>query len=110
MQKSAKTHIVMISCITFSCGREYIVLPIRLAGTCRQYSKNATHQLSAIATTRGLDRRSLRCPYQAYVINTLEPTNITIGRRLRILILFPGCFFEAYVTKSHFSAEPLLNS
>src|ERR1700733_7766411 len=45
---------------------------MRLAGTCRQYSKKAMAQLARIAFHSG-ESRNLRCPYQAQVMKMFEP-------------------------------------
>src|SRR5262249_14695346 len=51
---------------------------MRLAGTARQYSIKAMPQLTTIAIKSGVER-NLRCPYQAKVMNRLEPISIRIG-------------------------------
>src|SRR5262245_55141415 len=51
--------------------------PIRLAGTCRQYSKKAIPQLTRIAAISELCLY-FRCPYQAKVMNTLEARSSTM--------------------------------
>ena len=57
--------------------------PIRLAGTVRQYSKNAIPHENRMTNISGhpvdiFISLSLRCPYQAKVIKMLEKTNITM--------------------------------
>ena len=73
----------MTSWITLSCirlkGPPLSSKPMRLAGTVRQYSKNAIPQEKRIISISGQPVEifislSLRCPYQAKVINTLEKT------------------------------------
>src|SRR5690606_22428949 len=63
-----------------SCGAEYTAAPIRLAGTIRQYSKKAMPQLTRITVNSGAERY-FGCPYQAKVMNTLEPTSSNTGSR-----------------------------
>ena len=48
---------------------------MRLAGTWKQYSKNAMPQLATIATKRGLPLSAERCPYQAKLMKTFATTN-----------------------------------
>jgi hypothetical protein len=43
-----------------------------------QYSKKATPQLAAITTNSGVSLKR-KCPYQASVMNTLEPISSKIG-------------------------------
>src|SRR3954467_2074198 len=50
---------------------------MRLAGTCRRYSKRAIPQLAAAAAHHGQAARFLRCAYHAKVMNTLEATSST---------------------------------
>src|ERR1700722_8289949 len=45
---------------------------MRFAGTCSRYSNKAMPQLTRAATTQGRVFNSLRCPYQAKVMNTFE--------------------------------------
>jgi hypothetical protein len=45
---------------------------MRLAGTWKRYSNNATPQLTSAATYHGLAFSSLRCAYHAKVMKTLE--------------------------------------
>src|SRR6188768_697655 len=46
---------------------------MRLAGTCSRYSARAMPQLMTAAMYQGEAARFFRCPYQAKVMNTLEP-------------------------------------
>ena len=78
---TVNTTRVIHSCITFSWTKEYgpplPSKPIRLAGIINTYSTRAMPQLISITAYRGqlLDTPldwSLRCPYHARVINTLE--------------------------------------
>jgi hypothetical protein len=48
---------------------------MRLAGTCKRYSNKAMLQLINAAIHQALLSRSLMSPYQAKVMNTLEPTS-----------------------------------
>src|SRR6185312_16249966 len=52
---------------------------MRLAGTARQYSKNAMPQLASTATHIAA-AGNLSWPYQAVVMNRLEQQSSTIGR------------------------------
>src|SRR5690606_27629662 len=52
----------------------------RLAGTIRQYSKNAIPQLTRITANSGEDLY-FRCPYQAKVMKMLEAVSSRIGSR-----------------------------
>src|SRR2546428_654892 len=49
--------------------------PMRLAGTCSRYSARAMPQLTMAAVYQGAVARFFRWPYQASVMNTLEPTS-----------------------------------
>src|SRR5437868_13899452 len=53
------------------------LLPMRLAGTCRQYSKNAISQLTAI-TFHSATPLYFRWPYQAKVMNTFDRISRTM--------------------------------
>ena len=77
--KSVNTTNEITSWITFSChsvkGPPSSALPMRLAGTWKQYSNNAMPQLnSTMATTPKRCNCDLNAmwPYHANVINTLE--------------------------------------
>src|SRR5678809_1412324 len=72
-----KTTSVIASCMILSCGNDSSVKPMRLAGTCRRYSKSAMPQLAIAAIHQGLAERSFRCAYHAKVMNTLEATSIS---------------------------------
>lgn len=82
--KMTNTTKVITSCTTFSCTNEngppYPEYPNRLAGTCKQYSKNAMPQLIKITVNSphlaqtGLSLKR-RCPYQAKVMNVLLNTS-----------------------------------
>ena len=54
--------------------RRKVLAPMRLAGTCRQYSKNAMDQLTTITFHNGTSRY-FRWPYHAKVIKIFEPIN-----------------------------------
>ena len=51
---------------------------MRLAGTARQYSKNAMPQLIGITIHSDVPG-NLSCPYQAKVMNTFESSSSAIG-------------------------------
>lgn len=72
------------SCITFSWNNEkgppFPLKPILFAGIWHMYSKRATPQLKSITIIKGiasnhLNPLSLKCPYQANVINMFEVIN-----------------------------------
>src|ERR1700688_3285717 len=65
----------MTSCPILSCPRSRRWNPMRLAGTCSRYSKNAMPQLRIAARYHGRSPRLRRCAYQAKVMNTLERTS-----------------------------------
>src|SRR4030095_11461729 len=63
---------VITSCTIFNWKPfQPVVYPTRLAGTVRQYSRNAIPQLITIAFHREIFV-SLKCQYQAVVIKTFE--------------------------------------
>src|ERR1700733_12593662 len=51
---------------------------MRLAGTCRRYSKSAIPQLASAATYQARPLRFLRCAYQANVMKTFEPIRSSV--------------------------------
>src|SRR6266404_8960337 len=57
---------------------------MRFAGTCSRYSNSAIPQLTVAAIHHLLDCMLRRCPYQAKVMNKLEPMR-------RIAALSAGC-------------------
>src|ERR1700676_5555710 len=57
---------------------------MRFAGTCSRYSNSAIPQLTVAAIHHGLDCMLRRCPYQANVMNRLEPMR-------RIAAVSAGC-------------------
>jgi hypothetical protein len=59
------TTSVITSWRIFSCGSVMTLKPIRFAGTCSWYSKNATPHESNAAIHHGLSASVFRCPYQA---------------------------------------------
>ena len=67
---------------TFNCVRLNTRDPIRLAGTCKQYSASAIIQLTKIAAHSASDS-CFKWPYQANVMKMLEQvkskTNGTAG-------------------------------
>ena len=84
---SVKTVKEITSWMTFSCmrlnGPPFSTNPMRLAGTCAQYSKNATPHEKRITRMSGqlediFISWSLRWPYQANVMNTFEATSRSI--------------------------------
>src|SRR5690606_21645557 len=70
----------MTSSMPLSSGAEWNAEPSRLAGTIRQYSKNAIPQLTRITANSGEDLY-FRCPYQAKVMKILEASSSRIGTR-----------------------------
>src|SRR4051812_22583227 len=68
---------------------------MRLPGTCSRYSNNAMPQLTSAATIQGLCPSSLRCAYQAKVMNTLlkdsSPTVISTLRMNGSLVRSSQC-------------------
>src|SRR5580765_8584206 len=88
LENPENTTRVMISWIVLSCAALNVWLPMRLAGTWKQYSKKAMPQL-IIVTFHSGTFWYLRCPYQAKVIKMLE-----INKRkmviMCVLIPFPG--------------------
>lgn len=52
---------------------------MRLAGTCKRYSKNAIPQLTKMTNNKGLLLKFFKRPYQAKVINKFEKKrNVTV--------------------------------
>ena len=97
MEKTVNTVSVITSCITFSCirlnGPPLPSKPMRLAGTCRQYSTKAIAQLMSInAISPILANRGIcaifRCPYHANVIKIFDISNNIIGEICLIIIRF----------------------
>src|SRR4051812_49606215 len=56
----------------FSCARDRVRKPMRLAGTCSRYSNSAIPQLRIAATHHGRSARLRRCAYHAKVMNRFE--------------------------------------
>ena len=88
------------SCTTLSCirvnGPPFSMKPILLAGTCAQYSKNATPHENRMTSRSGqLDEIfiswSFRCPYHANVMNMLDATSRSIVQIAFILFAFGMC-------------------
>ena len=88
--------------MTFNSNKEKgppcSLYPILLAGTCKQYSKNATPQLISITANKPklanfLFSLNFKCPYQAKVIKTLDATKSAIAPKPYIYLLY-GYFFE----------------
>ena len=70
--------------MTFNCASESRWNPMRFAGTCTMYSKNAIPQLMAAATYHGFNDKILRWAYQANVINKFEiASNVTVNAMVR---------------------------
>src|ERR1019366_1948084 len=55
-----------------------MLLPQRLAGTCRRYSKNAMPQLGRMTSSSGL-LLNFKWPYHANVMKTFEQVSSTTG-------------------------------
>src|SRR6476620_9789306 len=86
MENPENTTRVMISWIVLSCAALNVWLPMRLAGTWKQYSKKAMPQLIIVTFHNGTFWY-LRCPYHAKVIKILEISS----RRMVIMSVFcPG--------------------
>src|SRR6187431_2345582 len=64
---------------------------MRLAGTCSRYSNSATPQLASAATYQGRAESSLRCAYQAKVMNTFEATSKSAVRGRTEDSMGPSC-------------------
>ncbi len=97
IMKSAKTMSVITSCMTFSCtmvnGPPVSDDPKRLAGTWKQYSKNANPQLMSTRETNPAFGNQphclkLRWPYQASVINPFEIMRRMIVPMARMVLFF----------------------
>ena len=93
----------MTSWMTFSCIREkgppLPLNPIRFAGTCAQYSKNASaHEKSMTAMSGHPDDIficwSFRCPYQANVMKILEVTSKRIVQTAFIVLKLRYCSYS----------------
>src|SRR5580704_9615953 len=67
----------MISWITLSWSGLKCAAPMRLPGTCRQYSKKAMPQLTRM-TFQSASWRYFKWPYQAKVMKMLEKVRRTI--------------------------------
>ena len=88
--KSVKTESETTSWITFSSqienGPPNSADPMRLAGTWKQYSNRAMHQLKSTMTISpkrsSLDLKAI-CPYQASVMKALETTSSNTVARPR---------------------------
>ena len=91
--KTVKTSREMTSWITLSSqiekGPPSWELPMRLAGTWKQYSNRAIPQLSrmmdSIPKRSILDLKAI-CPYQANVIKVLERISRAMVARARLII------------------------
>ena len=80
-----KTDSEIASCKIFNCGSVIAVEPMRFAGTCSIYSKNAIPQLTNAATSQHLPFNVERCPYQANVINAFEQMRRRIVMKIDIV-------------------------
>ena len=105
---TVKTVSDMTSWMTLSCmsenGPPFPLKPILLAGTCAQYSKNATAHEKRITSIRGQLEEifiswSLRCPYQAKVMKMFD----VIRRRIVQTALIVLIFSVVFATDSTFS-------
>ena len=68
-----KTISAIASCATLSCAADQpLAKPIRLAGTARQYSKNAIPQLMPMTSSSGLFIPPFKCQYQAVVMKIFD--------------------------------------
>src|SRR5690606_2031218 len=63
---------------------------MRLAGTCSMYSKKAMPQLASAATNQGFESSSLRCAYQANVMNTLLAASSNTVSPISRIVGCPG--------------------
>src|SRR5579864_8436727 len=79
IEKTENTERVMTSCMVLSCAALNSYEPSRLAGTWKQYSKNAMPQLVMITFHRAT-LRNFKCPYQANVMNMFEMVRRRIVR------------------------------
>ncbi len=85
MLNGTNTLSVITSCSILSCGSVSLPKPMRLAGTCSRYSKNAIPQLARIGDDAAVcSPRFLRWPYQANVMKMFEPTEQENGGDDRI--------------------------
>src|SRR5579864_6785396 len=80
IEKTENTERVMTSCMVLSCAALNSYEPSRLAGTWKQYSKNAMPQLMMITFHRAT-LRNFKCPYQANVMNMFEMVRRRIVRK-----------------------------
>src|SRR5258705_9520564 len=82
---------VMTSCSIFNCGKVSLLNPIRLAGTCSRYSKNAIPQLASTATISGFEPRFFKWPYQANVMKTFDATSNNTVERIGFILRCNSC-------------------
>src|SRR5882757_3665095 len=80
MEKTENTERVITSWMVFSCAALNSYDPMRLAGTWKQYSKNAIPQLITI-TFHSATFRNFKCPYHANVIKIFEMVRRRIVRK-----------------------------
>lgn len=83
------------------------VNPMRLAGTCRRYSKKAIPQLSSAATYHGEAAWLRRWPYQAKVMNRLLAISRAIVARVAIGAIMVGQGRYGRVAAARQYAAPL---
>src|ERR1700745_856678 len=88
IEKNENTTSVMISWIVLSCAALKVWLPIRLAGTWKQYSKKAISQLTSVSFHSGTFWY-FKWPYHAAVMKMLEKSSKTIVI-IRFFIPFQG--------------------
>src|SRR5262245_5003015 len=72
IRNGTNTVSVMTSWRIFSFDRSITVYPMRFAGTCSMYSRNAMPQLTIAATYHGRSLKLRRCAYHANVMNTFD--------------------------------------
>src|SRR5262245_47018975 len=104
MLNGTNTVSVTTSCSILSCGNDNRPKPIRLAGTCTRYSKNAIPQLAKMATSKGLCPRVRRWPYHANVMKTFEAVSSTTVVRIG----FMGIGNVGLVQRSRFEKLELI--
>src|SRR6202051_2084354 len=87
----------MTSCKILSCASDSSVKPMRLAGTCRRYSKRAMPRLTSPATYHARPLRFFKCAYHANVMKTFEPMRSSVVHAIAgIKELYHGAAFELY--------------
>src|SRR2546423_15603726 len=85
----------MASWVILRCEAEKpALLPMRLAGTWKQYSTKAMSQLTRIASPMA-ERLKRRWPYQAKVMKTLETVSSRAVRRIEPCLVMRGLYRRA---------------